>query len=160
MNEPKIATSQTTVYDINPRILEKFVAESNRIEGITRNPKYKELEEMHRFMLLEKVTVADLEQFVGIYQPGARLRDKLGLNVIIAGHFPPAGGPDIRKQLEKLLLDAEATSSYRTHINYELLHPFTDGNGRSGRALWAWQIKDLSLGFLHRFYYQTLAFSR
>lgn len=42
----------------------------------------------------------------------------------------------------------------------------TDGNGRSGRALWAWMMlcrggsygraKVIELGFLHTFYYQTL----
>ena len=46
---------------------------------------------------------------------------------------------------------------------YETLHPFMDGNGRSGRILWAWQMIEhniapgLSLGFLHAYYYQTLA---
>ena len=38
-----------------------------------------------------------------------------------------------------------------------------DGNGRSGRILWAWQMIEhninpgLSLGFLHTFYYQALS---
>jgi len=36
-----------------------------------------------------------------------------------------------------------------------------DGNGRTGRAIWAWQMQRLgrdpfALPFLHRFYYQTL----
>ena len=36
-----------------------------------------------------------------------------------------------------------------------------DGNGRSGRALWLWQMVnqhnyDMRLGFLHLWYYQSL----
>jgi hypothetical protein len=35
--------------------------------------------------------------------------------------------------------------------------PTTDGNGRSGRALWLWCMRGRApLGFLHQFYYQTL----
>lgn len=49
--------------------------------------------------------------------------------------------------------------AYRCHVVYETLHPFTDGNGRSGRAVWLRQmgwIVRAPLGFLHHFYYQTL----
>ena len=59
------------------------------------------------------------------------------------------------------LIDNDATP-YDIHRRYETLHPFMDGNGRSGRILWAWQMihhdirPGLSLGFLHAFYYQTL----
>lgn len=46
-----------------------------------------------------------------------------------------------------------------------MLHPFMDGNGRTGRAVWAWAMQrdgqdPFALSFLHRFYYQTLEYSR
>ena len=57
------------------------------------------------------------------------------------------------------------TAALRGQCAYEMLHPFMDGNGRSGRALWAWMMLRLgqdpfALLFLHRFYYQTLENSR
>lgn len=134
----------------------KFVVESNLIEGITREPTPAELSEHERFMGLDKVTIKELERFVGVYQPNAVLRDKIGLNVRVGSYYPPQGGIGIRNTLNNLLDICEKVGAYETHLAYESLHPFTDGNGRSGRQLWAWQTQDLSLGFLHRFYYQTL----
>lgn len=133
-----------------------FVAESNRIEGITRRPTRAELEEHGRFMALEAVTIKELKRFVRVYQPDARLRDQAGLNVRVGNHIPPPGGPEIRGRLKALLECCQNIGPHRTHLEYEAIHPFTDGNGRSGRMLWAWQMRDYPLGFLHHFYYQTL----
>ncbi len=67
--------------------------------------------------------------------------------------------------LESVLVGAQILPPYISHVAYENLHPFTDGNGRSGRALWLWQMMHgtmrqvnmaRDLGFLHTFYYQTL----
>lgn len=133
-----------------------FVTESNRIEGINRPPNAVELNEHERFMALDNVTIEELERFVRVYQPDARLRDKLGLNVRVGNHIPPRGGPEIRERLQALLECCQNIGPHWTHLEYETIHPFTDGNGRSGRMLWAWQMRDYPLGFLHHFYYQTL----
>ena len=159
--------------------LEQFVAESNRIEGILRPPTDKEIGA--HVLLLDRKTigVADLVAFVETVEPGARLREYVGLDVRVGDHTPPPGGPNVVTQLNYLLrrvnlLGPGTTLSgvhngprggiaYGTHCEYETLHPFTDGNGRSGRALWLWQMGGLGkapLGFLHHFYYQALAHSR
>lgn len=132
----------------------EFITESNRIEGIRRPPGEAEISEFHRFYALEKVTVADLEHFVSVYQPGAVLRYRVGCNVRVGGHYPPPGGPQIRIQLTHLLQNP--VNPWRDHCIYEALHPFDDCNGRSGRMYWAWQMQDISLGFLQMYYYQTL----
>lgn len=137
------------------------VAESNRIEGIKRRPTAAEIDEHERFVSLEKITVEEIERFVYVYQPGARLRDQPGLDVIVGGHRPPRGGVLIPHMLDEILSDANVgrANPWRIHIRYENLHPFTDGNGRSGRALWYWMMSrklEGNLGFLHAFYYQTL----
>ena len=141
--------------------IERFVAESNRIEGILREPSKSELGEFQRFLALKSVSLVELQNFVSVYQPGATLRDEPGMDVVVGSgqnkYFPPPGGIAIRADLQSFLNTIKLRTAYVNHLIYESLHPFTDGNGRSGRALWAWQMKKFPLGFLHHFYYQTLA---
>jgi hypothetical protein len=149
---------------MKPEDLKYFVAESNRIEGITRKPTDEELLAHKAFLGLPEVGVADLGVLVRELAPHAKLRSLHGLDVRVGNHYPPRGGPEILERLSRLLIQVGSGSStpWRIHIDYETLHPFTDGNGRSGRALWAWQMHNarnerfMTMGFLHLFYYQTL----
>lgn len=142
--------------------LRRFVEESNRIEGIHREPTERELDAHGVLLALDNLTVSALEDFVRDVAE-ADLRRELGMNVYVGSHTPPAGGPGIRQELELLLADVNlsANTPYALHVRYEQLHPFMDGNGRSGRAVWLWQMyreqrDPCGLPFLHRFYYQAL----
>lgn len=134
-----------------------FLAESNKIERINKNPSNPEIKEYFRFMALEEVTVGDLIQFVNVFEPGAKIRNKPGMNVMVGNHLPMQGGRTIETTLVGILESLSEYSPYQNHLSYETLHPFTDCNGRSGRMLWAWQMGSFPLGFLHTFYYQALS---
>lgn len=142
-----------------------WVTESNHIEGFKRIPTIEEINECKRFLALEKVEVPDMKAFVKVYQPNAYLRTKVGADVTVGEHVPPAGGERIRMHLQSILEIANNNTEnpYVVHQMYEHLHPFTDGNGRSGRQLWLWHMyrsgkKRMAeeLGFLHSWYYQSL----
>ena len=138
--------------------LRKFLEESNRIEGIERAVTYAELDTAENFLGLRCVLVKDMRALVDAIEPGEILRDQKGLDCRVGRHFPPPGGPAIPLQLGDILRRANnGQGSYQIHADYELLHPFTDGNGRSGRLLWLWCMKgEAPLGFLHHWYIQSL----
>ncbi len=152
-------------YARNKRI-HAFLLESNKIEGIdgssdTEYDEFREFIELPR----DKLTVEAIERLAHVFTDGeGLLRCVEGMDVRVGTHVPQSGGPGIRKNLEILLhsIRAGALDPYAAHQGYEALHPFMDGNGRTGRALWAWHMLDtgrdpFALGFLHTWYYQSLA---
>lgn len=145
--------------------LREFVRESNRIENIVREPTRAEMEAHERLLGLDFLAVADIVEFVlGVAGGNAPLRSRLGMNVRVGPHVPPPGGPEIHQALAALLAEINSSrklSPYGAHCRYETLHPFLDGNGRSGRAIWAWHMLDVgrdpfALSFLRRWYYDSL----
>lgn len=140
-----------------------FLEESLRIEGIKRAPNPFEMDATEEFLNRKKITVKNVSDLALTYDPKAKLRNKEGMNIIVGKHRPPSGSPVLAKNLEAILdmISKNAFTPYECHKLFETLHPFMDGNGRTGRTLWAWHMiqigKDpFSLPFLHRWYYQSL----
>ena len=152
--------------------IKPFIEESNKIEGIFTEVTKKDIIAFTKFLDKEIITISSLEEFVSHFQPGAVLRDRRGQDVYIGDYTPPSGGEFIIENLkEDILAKLNKVDPYIIHCRYERLHPFTDGNGRSGRAIFAWQafhhysieshpgcFKSIEkLGFLHTWYYESLS---
>lgn len=146
---------------MTPFTLEDFVRESNRIEGITREPTWQEIAVHSDILARQDVSLAGLERFVSVVAPGKQLRQSTGMNVRVGSHIAPPGGEKVMRELTDILVRANTGASpFLVHVDYERLHPFMDGNGRSGRVLWLWMmggIEKVPLGFLHHWYYQSLS---
>lgn len=141
-----------------------FMVESNRIEGIDRKPTHGEVLCAQYFLDLQDFVLSDVVVLQASIAPGKLLRDQPGMNVRVADHIAPHGGPSIIIHLENLLLTIQIPGSdpWMCHCAFEELHPFMDGNGRTGRMLWAWHMQNagrdpFALPFLHRWYYETLS---
>lgn len=144
-----------------------FIYESNVIEGITREPTETELQAYKTFLAHPEIHVHHLNAFVWDVA-GALLRWRQGRDVRVGPHRPPRGGPEIESALEAICADVSSNPApppYDIHRRYETLHPYMDGNGRSGRVLWAWQMQrrgqnPFGLPFLQRWYYDSLQATR
>lgn len=148
-----------------------FVRESNAIEGITRDPTPQEIDATIAF-LSSPLTFEGVIALQAVYAPRKPIRGVAGMNVRVGSYVAPQGGPDIIAELRKLIKrvisvarNRLTTAFYNRHVEFETLHPFMDGNGRTGRALWAWHMlsqgqNPFSLPFLHRWYYQSLEASK
>ena len=140
------------------RRLRDFAKESNRIECIID-----EVEDIDHAGRLEVLLANALTlDAVCEFNTAGELRNKPGINVRAGNHIPPPGGPAIEYHLSEIIQGViNGEDPYTIHHEFETLHPFMDGNGRTGRAMWLWQMVnqhnyDMSLGFLHKWYYQSL----
>lgn len=161
-------TAELDAYKVE---LRAFVKESNRIEGITRAVSRMETAALRRLLESTTITTGTVLEFVGALNYGfdnCRLRNESGMDVVVGGYRPPLGGPEVVEHLRHLLLYAmEGGDPYDIHQAYEKLHPLTDGNGRSGRAIWLWQmlhqhndLHALRRGFMYTWYLQSFQGSR
>lgn len=151
----------------------KFINESFRIEGLSLGVEEFEYENslMKDFLNLDSLTIKDLDNFVNKMTAvtryktfnGQMLRKYAGMNVRVGDYIAPEGGSSLMESFEDLLtgINNGSISASDAHVQYERLHPFMDGNGRSGRALWLWIhahadcnemfLNAIKYGFLHCF---------
>ncbi len=145
---------------IRPFTLRDFVRESNRIEGIGTTTRKQVWAHEDFLSQWDGKSIEPIQTLVNsLTRHNGPLRSEPGMDVVVGKHRPPLGGPDIPIQLTQLLERRSILSAHTLHNLYETLHPFMDGNGRSGRAIWLWKmggIEGAPLGFLHHYYYQTL----
>lgn len=155
IKEMETQASEKWLYD--------FAVESNHIEGIKDKESHvKHKKALSDFLNYKKLSIKNVEQFV-IKVAGKKLRSNPNDMVMIAGRVAPK--PEIMLPLFDELLEKIQMgylTPYEAHFEYEYLHPFMDGNGRSGRAIWLWQMVKFrqwhgQRSFLHEHYYQSLS---
>ena len=139
--------------------LREFAEESNRISGAFAASASAMYEALDELLGKAHITADDLTDF----NDHGYLRDIVGLDVRIGDYIPPPGGSKVVLQLDYIMEKVEKRNDPMSiHIAFEKLHPYTGGNGRTGRALWLWQMDnqrnyDMEQGFLHTWYYQSLS---
>lgn len=146
--------------------LYKFAVESNRIENIVDEKCHSiHAAALKKFLKAKLITADELQIFVSTIEPeNGILRTQSNHRVWIGGHEAPSAVTAqfrLKNLLNEISKEVYNREPWECHNEYENIHPFIDGNGRSGRALWLWQMinqynYDLRFNFLHMFYYQTL----
>jgi Fic family protein len=133
--------------------IDEFLSESNAIEGVFDEDSFKQAKEAWKYLIKQKTLTKDvvlkthkilmLNQNIQPDEKGyfrkceVTIGGRYGLNWI-----------KIPLVLEEWLVDVATSINIPgengrniklDHIEYEYIHPFVDGNGRTGRMFYNWQ---------------------
>jgi len=114
-----------------------FTRVNNHMAGIMREPTAAEVGAHRGLLAVNSLRVENVELFVHHISPGTSLRDACD-----AESSTKTDRADLRADLSIILTAARMRSAPpdRLYRLFRMVRPFTDANGRCGRALWMWQL--------------------
>lgn len=131
----------------------KFLIESNAIEGVHDEVSLKQAIVAWKFLktkaTLTQGVILKTHKILMLHQP--IYPDEKGYFrtiMVYIGNKPTLNAMHIPKAITSWLYDQLTNDWKKWHVEYEKIHPFIDGNGRTGRMFMNWHRLKLGLPLL------------
>jgi hypothetical protein len=123
--------SRMSIYEFTLTWIPLAVRRSYVVSSCDRIPSEAELAAHRGFMMCDRLRNANLDVLMSYIEPRATLRPEFG----------GAGEGSVTDALNQMLGIANAGLGSPNELRsmFDLLAPYTSGNGRCGRALWMWR---------------------
>ena len=126
-------------------VTKEFIRHSNLIEGVDNEAEDKQCWEAWLWLkdqkIISQIVMLELHRKIMINQMGNIAGHFRNVQVYVGNHVPP-NGEIMRGQLYGWGLDLleryDKFTPREMHVRFEKIHPFLDGNGRTGRMLMWW----------------------
>lgn len=135
------------------KYLRELIEQSNLIEGIDDPAEIDQSLVAWNDLITRKVlghaAICKTQKVITLHQhnlmPHQRgyYRSMSQVNVIVGGYVAPSHTM-VELLMGNWVLDYASLTPWEAHVRFEKIHPFVDGNGRTGRMLMWWH--ELSLG--------------